>query len=70
MKARAKVSNHAKRPHPSVRAQASPVAIHARPAANDELKDEKREKPENPLWVINVAMAAFFFVTALVMMIS
>ena len=30
----------------------------------------KRESKENPLWVINIAMAAFFVVVALVMMTS
>jgi hypothetical protein len=31
---------------------------------------KKRDTPENPLWVINIAMATFFIVTALVLMIS
>jgi hypothetical protein len=31
---------------------------------------EKRDTTENPLWVINIAMAAFFITAALVMMAS
>ena len=41
-----------------------------RAAANDESHPPKRDTPENPLWVINIAMAAFFTVAALVMMTS
>ena len=52
-------------------APASHPAIEPRAAANDdELHGAKRDRPENPLWVINIAMAAFFIVTALVMMTS
>ena len=38
--------------------------------APDEPRGRKRDRPENPLWVINIAMAAFFIVAALVMMKS
>ena len=48
-----------------------PPAIDSRAAANDDLaRLEKDEKGPNPLWVINIAMAAFFIVAALVMMFS
>jgi len=71
MKARAKISDHAVGPREaSMRVVASPPATHARAAANDELDREKRDTSENPLWVINIAMAAFFIVAALVMMTS
>jgi hypothetical protein len=40
-------------------------------AANDDLgRDEKYEKVPNPLWAINIAMAAFFISAALIMMFS
>lgn len=54
----------------SVRAPTSPPAVDARAAANDELQGQKPRAPENPLWAINIAMAAFFIVAALVMMTS
>ena len=61
MKAQAKLSDHAVKP---------PDTFDARVAANDELEGQRRETTENPLWVINIAMAAFFIVAALVMMTS
>jgi hypothetical protein len=46
-------------------------AIDAQVAANDDLaRDEEYEKIPNPLWVINIAMAAFFISAALIMMFS
>jgi hypothetical protein len=48
----------------------APPAFEVRAAANDDAADEKRHTPENPLWVINIAMGAFFVVVALVMMLS
>ena len=71
MKAQAKLSDHAvKPPDTSVSVPAHRPAIDARAAANDELEGQRRETTENPLWVINIAMAAFFIVAALVMMTS
>lgn len=42
----------------------------ARPVADELVRDEKHDKAPNPLWVINIAMAAFFIVAALVTMFS
>ena len=71
MKAQVKIPDSAvQRPVGQERAPASPPAVDARVAANDELHTSKRHAPENPLWAINIAMAAFFIVTALVMMTS
>jgi hypothetical protein len=53
------------------RAPAIPVVIEPTAAANDELPGQPEPAThENPLWVINIAMAAFFIVTGLVMMFT
>jgi hypothetical protein len=71
MKARVKISEPAAGPlEDSMPVPVSLVATDARAAANDGLASEKRDTPENPLWVINIAMAVFFSVAALVMMVS
>lgn len=45
--------------------------IGSQTAANDEpVLNEKHEKVPNPLWVINIAMAAFFISAALIMMFT
>lgn len=49
----------------------NPPAIDSQVAANDDhARDEKYEKVPNPLWAINIAMAAFFISAALIMMFS
>lgn len=71
MKAQAKNSDHdVKQQDYSVRAPTISPATDARAAANDELEGQKPRATENPLWAINIAMAAFFIVAALVMMTS
>ena len=71
MKAPAKIPVHTTdQAHTSMRAPAGSPSIDARVAANDEVQSKTRDTPENPLWAINVAMAAFFVVAALVMMTS
>lgn len=58
-------------PGAAMRVPPNPPATDSRIAANDELvRNEKYEKVPNPLWVINIAMAAFFISTALIMMLS
>ena len=37
------------------------------PPANDDARSGPPERQPNPLWAVNVAMAAFFLVAALVM---
>jgi hypothetical protein len=71
------MKTQAKIPTPAVRqtdvsmlVPASPLASDAGAAANDELPGEQHDTSENPLWVINIAMAAFFITAALVMMIT
>ena len=45
--------------------------IDSQMAANDErVLNQKHDKVPNPLWVINIAMAAFFISAALIMMFS
>ena len=59
------------RPGAAMRVPPNLPAIDARVAANDDLaRDEKYEKVPNPLWAINIAMAAFFISAALIMMFS
>ena len=49
----------------------NPPAIDSQVAANDDhARDEKYEKVPNPLWAINIAMAAFFISAALITMLS
>jgi hypothetical protein len=58
-------------PGATMRVPPDPPAIDSQVAANDDLmRDERHEKVPNPLWVINIAMAAFFISAALVMMFS
>jgi hypothetical protein len=58
-------------PGATMRVPPSPPAIDSQVAANDDLaRDEKYEKVPNPLWAINIAMAAFFISAALIMMFS
>lgn len=57
-------------PRESLREPPRSAAVEARPAANEEFRRRKRPAPLNPLWVINIAMAAFFIVAALAMMTS
>lgn len=58
-------------PGTALRVQSTPQSIDPPPAANDDLaRDVKYEKVPNPLWVINIAMAAFFISAALIMMFS
>jgi hypothetical protein len=58
-------------PGATMRVPPNPPAIDSREAANDDLaRVEKHEKVPNPLWVINIAMAAFFISAALIMMFS
>jgi hypothetical protein len=58
-------------PGATMRVPPSPPTIDSRMAANDDLgRDEKYEKVPNPLWAINIAMAAFFSSAALIMMFS
>lgn len=58
-------------PGATMRVPPSPPTIDSRMAANDDLgRDEKYEKVPNPLWAINIAMAAFFISAALIMMFS
>jgi hypothetical protein len=55
----------------TMRVPPNPSAIDTQVAANDDLsRDEKYEKVPNPLWAINVAMAAFFISAALILMFS
>jgi hypothetical protein len=55
----------------AMRVPPDPPAIDSRVAANDDLaRDEKYERVPNPLWAINIGMAAFFISAALVMMFS
>jgi hypothetical protein len=71
MKAQAKLAvPDVERPDAPMRAATGRPSVDAQLAANDELVSKKRETAENPLWAINVAMAGFFIVTALVMMFS
>jgi len=71
MKAPAKIPVHtADQAHTTMRAPAGSPSIDVRVAANDEMPGKQRDTSENPLWAINVAMAAFFIVAALVMMNS
>lgn len=70
MKAQAKMPDPSFKRGDSTPAPASPPAIEVRLAANDELHRRKNHTPENPLWIINIAMAGFFIVTGLVMMLS
>ncbi len=54
-----------------MRVPPNPPAIDSQVAANDDLaRDEKYDKVPNPLWAINIAMAAFFISAALIMMFS
>lgn len=71
MKTQVKISEHAaEAPAPHMNVPRGSSAIDVRAAANEELKSQKRDTTENPLWVINIAMAAFFIVTGLVIMTS
>ena len=55
----------------AIRVPPNPPAIDSQVAANDDLaRDEKYEKVPNPLWAINIAMAAFFISAALILMFS
>jgi hypothetical protein len=55
----------------AMRVPPDPPATDSRVAANDDpVPDEDYEKVPNPLWAINIAMAAFFISAALVMMFS
>lgn len=55
----------------AIRVPPIPAAIDSRAAANDGLvRDEERDKSPDPLWIVNIAMAAFFISTALIMMFS
>ena len=59
--------------HPGATMRVPPHAplIDSQVAANDDLaRVEKHDKVPNPLWVINIAMAAFFIFAALIMMFS
>lgn len=47
-----------------------PATLETSAAANDDLAGGQRERSENPLWVINIAMVAFFIVAALMIMTS
>jgi hypothetical protein len=59
------------RPSAAMRVPPNPPATDSQVAANDDLaRDEKYEKVPNPLWAINIAMAAFFISAALIMMFS
>lgn len=58
------------REDPSLRGAVVPSTVDERAAANDDARNERRRSRENPLWVINIAMAAFFIVTALVIMFT
>lgn len=53
----------------SLRASAIPPPD-AHTAANDDTRSQRRRSPLNPLWVINIAMAAFFISAALIMMFT
>jgi hypothetical protein len=54
-----------------MRVPPNPPAIDSQVAANDDVvRDERYEKVPNPLWAINIAMAAFFISAALIMMFS
>ena len=58
-------------PDATMRVPPAPPAIDSQVAANDDLvRDETHEKVPNPLWAINIAMAAFFVSAALIMMFS
>jgi hypothetical protein len=71
MKTQAKIpAPDVRQPDASLLVPASPLAGDPRAAANDELPGEEHDTSENPLWVINIAMAAFFTTAALVMMIT
>jgi hypothetical protein len=59
------------KPGATMRVPPSPPATDSQVAANDDLsRDEEYEKVPNPLWAINIAMAAFFISAALIMMFS
>lgn len=71
MESRARVAEPTTdQPQTSLRAPPGPPAVETRAAANEEPETTKRRTAENPLWAINVAMGAFFIVTALVLMLS
>jgi hypothetical protein len=58
-------------PGATMRVPPNPPAIDSQVAANDDVvRDERYEKVPNPLWAINIAMAAFFISAALIMMFS
>jgi len=62
---------HIEQPGAAMRVPPNPPANDSRVAANDDLvRNEKYEKAPNPLWAINIAMAAFFISAALIMMFS
>jgi hypothetical protein len=62
---------HIEQPGATMRVPPKPPAIDSQVAANDDLaRDERYEKVPNPLWAINIAMAAFFISAALIMMFS
>ncbi len=58
-------------PGAAMRVPPNPPEIDSKVAANDDhARDEKYEKIPNPLWAINIAMAAFFISAALIMILS
>ena len=58
-------------PGATLRVPPNPPAVDSRVAANDDLVgDATHEKVPNPLWAINIAMAAFFISAAFIMMFS